>query len=91
MSAAELNDEQSCDCDYVEIVVDAGERFELHHVIPDDGAPHVASLECGCNPDIDRDGYQLIVVDHRDQDVDTGDEAGACSFSAKPTGAGSAP
>jgi len=62
--------ETECGCDFVQIIFDQGERFELHHVIPDDGAPHVEDVECGCKPGIERVEYDLIVVDHKDQDLD---------------------
>lgn len=63
-----------CGCDFVQIIEDLGERFELHHVIPDDGAPHVPDPECGCRPDIERVEYDLIVVGHLDQDREPGFE-----------------
>ncbi len=66
-SEQDLEQEQ-CGCDFVQIVVDRGERFELHHVIPDDGAPHTHDLRCPCDPDYERVDYDLIVVDHCDQD-----------------------
>lgn len=61
-------DELGCCCDFVEIVEDHGDRFELHHVIPDDGSPHQTTLQCPCAPDIELVEELLIVVDHRDQD-----------------------
>jgi hypothetical protein len=60
---------EHCTCDSVQTVIDQGERFELHHVWPDDGAPHVADVDCPCDPRIDRVDYDLIVVDHQDQDL----------------------
>lgn len=87
-------DSSECGCDFIEIVIDQGERFELHHVIPDDGAPHASTLECGCHPDVHRVEYDLIVVDHKDQDTDLAlddPEVGSWSPSAASTGAVPAP
>jgi hypothetical protein len=58
-----------CTCDFVQVIHDQGERIELHHVIPDDGAPHVTDVDCPCGPDIERLETDLIVVDHLDQDA----------------------
>ncbi len=84
-----------CLCDHVEIIFDQGERFELHHVIPDDGAPHAPTLECGCAPDVHRVEYDLIVVDHKDQDTDLAlddpDEEASWSSSAGSTGGACVP
>lgn len=101
MTVQEIDDDvreecdTECGCDFVEIIFDQGERFELHHVIPDDGAPHAPTLECGCDPDIHRVEYDLIVVDHKDQDIDLAlddpDEEASWSSSAASTGAVPAP
>jgi hypothetical protein len=58
-----------CGCDFVQIIWDQGERIELHHVIPDDGAGHVEDPQCPCRPEFERLETDLIVVDHRDQDT----------------------
>jgi hypothetical protein len=99
MTVLEIDDEvgeeceNECGCDFIEIIFDQGERFELHHVIPDDGAPHAATTECGCHPDIERVDYEFIVVDHKDQDIDLSLDAeeDAWSPSAASTGAAPAP
>lgn len=64
----EINPATGCTCDFIQILEEDGDWFELHHVIPDDGAGHVPEPDCGCNPDIHRVEYDWIVVDHRDQD-----------------------
>ena len=63
--SAQATDE--CGCDFIQILMDAGERIELHHVIPDDGAPHIEDPSCPCQPGFDRLETDLIVIDHRDQ------------------------
>jgi hypothetical protein len=63
------DDTEECGCDFVQILTDQNERFELHHVIPDDGAEHVPEPDCPCRPDIQRVEYDWIVIDHRDQDL----------------------
>lgn len=62
-------DVEQCGCDFVQVIVDDGETFELHHVIPDDGAEHVLEPTCPCGPGIHRVEYDWIVVDHLDQDL----------------------
>ncbi len=98
MSVLEMSDElaeqeNDCCCDFVQRIVDEDETFELHHGIPDDGAPHVTDVECGCNPDIERVEHDLIVVDHRDQDIDLAldGEEDPWSSSVGSTGAAPAP
>lgn len=59
-----------CGCDFIQIADIAGVLTELHHVIPDDGAPHTEDTECACLPDVERLAPALIVVDHHDQDTD---------------------
>jgi len=61
-------DVEECGCDFVQQLADGGERFELHHVVPDDGAEHQLEPDCPCRPDIHRVDYDWIVVDHRDQE-----------------------
>ncbi len=60
--------DEECACDFVQIITVGSVRTEVHHVIPDDGAPHVEDVACPCRPDIDRIDTRLVVVDHRDQD-----------------------
>lgn len=67
---AEEAEETECLCDFVQTITDGGERIELHHVIPDDGAGHAEDVDCPCRPDIERLEHDLIVVGHRDQDLD---------------------
>jgi hypothetical protein len=65
----DLLDDQGpeAECGHVIIRTDAGE--EQHHEIPDDGAPHAPTSECGCAPQReDRAGH--IVYAHADQDAD---------------------
>lgn len=75
MSAVEparlLDDEvDCCGCDFVQLLADDdGRQVELHHVIPDDGAPHVEDPDCPCRPDFDRIDTDLVVIDHKDQDT----------------------
>lgn len=61
--------ESACLCDHVQLLTDGGERIELHHVVPDDGAQHTVDLQCPCQPDFERLQHGLIVVGHRDQDL----------------------
>lgn len=49
-----------------------GRPIQAHHEIPDDGAPHAASAECGCGPALLRPAG-LYVFAHVDQD--TGDDS----------------
>lgn len=53
------------ECDHV-IVTVAGEPE--HHAIPDDGAPHAPTSECGCGPQRYIAGGH-IVYEHVDQDL----------------------
>lgn len=46
-----------------------GQTIDVHHQIPDDCAPHSASNECGCGPEVFRDG-NICVYLHIDQDHD---------------------
>jgi hypothetical protein len=47
-----------------------GRAVRADHVIPDDDAGHQPEPDCPCLPDIERVDYDLIVVDHKDQDLD---------------------
>lgn len=59
-----------CGCDYVgHQVTDDGTRLEIHHVWPDDGAPHAPTSECGCGPERYDVSAGLVVYDHPDQDT----------------------
>lgn len=84
--------DQDCYCDFVQTVAgDDGALIELHHVIPDDGAAHTEDLFCPCVPDVTRVDPDLIVVDHRDQDLDIAliGEGESCTPSDASTGTGS--
>jgi hypothetical protein len=50
-------------------IVDAGGEAQ-HHDIPDDGAPHAPTSECGCSPQRVLVGGH-VVYEHADQDADT--------------------
>jgi hypothetical protein len=42
---------------------------QQHHAIPDDGAPHSATSECGCGPQREmRDGHVVYVHDDQGHD-----------------------
>lgn len=60
-----------CDgCDGVETVLNEGEPLELHHVIPDDGFPHVPALfGCPCQPPLEWLEHDLAVVLHLDAET----------------------
>jgi hypothetical protein len=64
----EIDPDNECYCDFVQFLEEDGERVELHHVIPDDGAPHTNDTDCGCNPVFQRLETDLVVVEHHDQD-----------------------
>jgi hypothetical protein len=49
-------------------VVQAGGETQ-HHDIPDDGAPHAPTTECGCSPQRVMVGGH-VVYEHADQDAD---------------------
>ena len=60
--AAVLIDDE---CGHVVVEVDGEQQ---HHDIPDDGAPHAATGECGCAPHrYEVNGY--AVYEHADQDL----------------------
>jgi hypothetical protein len=64
-------DIERCDgCDAVQTIEDHGYEIELHHVIPDDGAPHSPTLDCGCGVRLEWLEHDLAVVEHPDQDID---------------------
>lgn len=67
------DDVEECGCDFVQLIVDGGETFQLHHVVPDDGAEHTLEPDCPCDPEMERVDYDWIVVGHRDQDVAAAD------------------
>lgn len=50
-------------CGHVVIDVDGDEQ---HHDIPDDGAPHAPSSECGCGPAVRLAGPHRV-YEHVDQ------------------------
>lgn len=66
MSVVDELDE--CGCDAVQTLIEGDDRVDLHHVIPDDGAPHVADPDCPCRPHFERLETDLVVVEHQDQD-----------------------
>ncbi len=71
---AEALDEQGPEADCGHIVIDV-DGEQQHHEIPDDGAPHAPTTECGCGPQREtRDGHAVIV--HADQDADDEWEGG---------------
>jgi hypothetical protein len=57
-----------CGCDFVVYEDIDGRRVEIHHVWPDDGAPHSETSECGCGPQRRVVSDVLVVYDHLDQD-----------------------
>jgi hypothetical protein len=67
-TAGETCDDE-CGCDFVHHTVIDGRPVQIHHVIPDDGAPHSDTSECGCGPDVRRVSDDLMVFDHVDQDA----------------------
>lgn len=62
--------DEACGCDWVDTVEIDGRRVEVHHVWPDDGAPHSPTSECGCGPQRHEVDANLVVYDHVDQDSD---------------------
>lgn len=61
---------ECCGCDTVQTLTDPdGLLVELHHVVPDDGAPHVYDPQCPCRPEFDRLETDLVVVAHRDAEL----------------------
>lgn len=77
MTAPRVRDEaeelECCGCDAVQELADEHGLVELHHVVPDDGAPHVYDPACPCGPRFDRVEADLVVVVHRDNDYDAPD------------------
>lgn len=47
----------------------------VHHEIPDDGAPHSTTSECGCGPQLAGQGSEHVVLVHVDQAADPETEA----------------
>lgn len=66
----EGDDGELCGCDFVVFEEIDGRRVEIHHVWPDDGAPHSETSECGCGPQRREVSDTLVVYDHVDQDID---------------------
>lgn len=62
----------NCGCDFVHHTVIDGVPVQIHHVLPDDGAPHSDTSECGCGPSVHRPEPGLMVYDHVDQDPTPG-------------------
>ncbi len=58
-----------CYCDHIQLVNQLGEAVEVHHVVPDDGVPHDFDLQCPCGPVVERLDRDLVLVEHRDQDL----------------------
>lgn len=50
------------------VVVDVDGEWQ-HHDIPDDGAPHAATTECGCQPQRDTSSGHVVLL-HQDQGAD---------------------
>lgn len=57
-----------CDCDFVGRFGRPPHSVEIHHWWPDDGAPHIEGLDCGCQPRIYLQQPDLIVAIHVDAD-----------------------
>jgi hypothetical protein len=57
-------DDVETDCGHVIVELDGEEQ---HHDIPDDGAPHAPTSECGCGPQRHLVGGH-VVYEHVDQD-----------------------
>lgn len=45
-------------------------KVKAHHQIPDDGAPHAPTSECGCSPEVFHTNEGVRVYLHVDQDAD---------------------
>lgn len=58
------------DCGHIVVDVDGDQQ---HHEIPDDGAPHAPSTECGCGPQRVTSGEHVVFV-HVDQGADNDTE-----------------
>lgn len=69
---SEVDDDccEGCGCDFVGYEEIDGRLVEVHHVWPDDGAPHSETSECGCGPQRRVVSDVLVVYDHVDQDAD---------------------
>lgn len=55
------------ECGHTVVTDDSGEQ--QHHEIPDDGAPHAPTSECGCGPQRVTTGGHVVYV-HADPDGD---------------------
>lgn len=53
------------------VLIDVGTEIQ-HHEIPDDGAPHAPTTECGCRPQRE-DAAGHVVYVHPDQNTLAGD------------------
>lgn len=58
-------DQDAADCGHTLVLVDGEWQ---HHEIPDDGAPHAATSECGCGPQRHSIGGHVVYA-HVDQDL----------------------
>lgn len=58
------------DCGHTVVDVDGDQQ---HHEIPDDGAPHAPTTECGCGPQRVTSGPHVVFV-HADQGFDEATE-----------------
>jgi hypothetical protein len=59
------------ECGHVVVETEAGEW--QHHEIPDDGAPHAPTSECGCGPQRDESTGHVVYV-HADTEADQDDD-----------------
>jgi hypothetical protein len=55
------------------VVVETTDGEWQHHEIPDDGAPHAPTSECGCGPQRDETTGHVVYV-HADTEADQGDD-----------------
>lgn len=63
----EWREDDDCGCWVTNTVVD-GVTVDLHHWLPDDAAPHVPDLECGCGPQLIGNPDGVLLYEHNDQD-----------------------
>jgi hypothetical protein len=61
-------EDENCGCVILHEEVD-GQQVAVHHQIPDDCAPHSATSECGCGPEVFHEGHIRVYL-HLDQDHD---------------------
>lgn len=66
---ADPDGDEGCGHLVSEVEVD-GRVVRLHHVIPDDSAPHAPTSECGCGPVLHQADPGTWVYEHVDQDAD---------------------